>query len=126
MSELAILKTIIDNCGSKCTGANLDVQDVQNKLQITKPAVSYILNSLEKKNYIKREIDAKDRRKLSIYATPKGQTAAAESDKTFNQTWDTLLERFGEEDMLCLIELLNRLNDICADFDQDRLCNKKD
>ena len=73
MNEMAILRDILGGCsvsGSSCT--NLNVPRMQERLRISKPAVSYILNTLEKKNYIVREIDAKDRRKISISATPEG------------------------------------------------------
>jgi len=114
LNEMFILQSIACGCShSDCISTNLDVPHIQQKLQITKPAVSYILNGLEKKNYIRREIDAKDRRKISITATPEGIKAAAESTKKLDDMWHTLIERFGEEDMLALMELLNRLNDIC-------------
>ena len=120
MNELFILQSIACGCShSDCISTNLDVPRIQDRLQITKPAVSYILNGLEKKNYIRREIDAKDRRKISINATPEGIKAAAESTKRLEETWNTLMERFGEEDMLTLMDLLGRLNDICESVQQD-------
>ncbi len=57
MNEMAILRDILGGCsvsGSSCT--NLNVPKMQERLRISKPAVSYILNTLEKKNYIVREI----------------------------------------------------------------------
>ncbi|MGF7018396.1 DNA-binding MarR family transcriptional regulator [Lachnospiraceae bacterium PF1-21] len=125
MNELAILSTIVGNCSAKGEGTNLDVHDIQIKLQITKPAVSYILNTLEKKNYIKREIDPKDRRKLSITATKEGYEAEKAFAKTYDQAWNTIIARFGEDDMKTLITLLGRLNDICEEFSTDKFCNDK-
>lgn len=120
MNELFILQSIACGCGhSDCVSTNLDVPRIQEKLQITKPAVSYILNSLEKKNYIRREIDPKDRRKISITATPEGIRAAAESTRICDDVWNTLMERFGGEDMLRLLEMLNRLNDVCVTVRQE-------
>ena len=70
MNEMVILQSIAGTCCRECPCMNLDVPKMQKKLNISKPAISYILNTLEKKNYITREIDAKDRRKVSISATP--------------------------------------------------------
>lgn len=110
MNELAILQSIAGSCEceERC-GMNLNVPDIQKRLHISKPAVSYILNTLEKKKYITREIDPKDRRKISINATPEGKAAAEDFSRRFDGMWDLLLARFGEEDMRRLVELLMRL-----------------
>ena len=93
----------------------LDVPKMQKKLHISKPAISYILNTLEKKNYIIREIDSKDRRKVSISATPEGKAAAEESRKKTDALWAEILERFGEDNMRQLIDLLEALDEIYMD-----------
>lgn len=110
MNELAILQSIVGGCGcDECCGINLNVPEIQKNLQISKPAVSYILNTLEKKQYISRGIDPRDRRKISITATAQGRAAAEDSTRKCNEMWDMLLDRFGEEDMHSLIEQLIRL-----------------
>ena len=91
---------------------NLNVPKMQERLRISKPAVSYILNTLEKKNYIVREIDAKDRRKISISATPEGEEAARRSMEKCDQAWEELLREFGEDNMRQLVELLTSLNEL--------------
>ena len=73
MNEMVILQSIAGTCCQECPCMNLDVPKIQKKLNISKPAISYILNTLEKKKYITREIDPKDRRKVSISATPEGK-----------------------------------------------------
>ena len=113
MNEMAILRDILGGCsvsGSSCT--NLNVPRMQERLRISKPAVSYILNTLEKKNYIVREIDAKDRRKISISATPEGEEAASRSMEKCDQAWEELLREFGEDNMRQLVELLTSLNEL--------------
>lgn len=120
MNELAVLKTAADECGNggmPCV--NLNVPQLQEELHITKPAISYILNSLEKKNYIQRTIDEKDRRKISIAVTPQGKAAAEQSTRAYEQMWQQLLSRFGESDMQTLISLLYRLLDVCKDIQCD-------
>ena len=84
----------------------------RKKLHISKPAISYILNALEKKNYITREIDPKDRRKVSISATPEGKAAAERSMAHYNELWGEILSRFGEENMRQLIELIACLDEL--------------
>lgn len=113
MNELAILKTAAGECeGCPGESINLNVPQLQERLHITKPAISYILNTLEKKNFIIRTIDPKDRRKISISVTPEGKAVAEQSARAYNQMWQQLLDRFGEEDMHKMLELMYRMLDV--------------
>ena len=112
MNEMVILQSIAGTCCRECPCMNLDVPKIQKKLNISKPAISYILNTLEKKNYIIREIDPKDRRKVSISATPEGKAAAEQSKKKFDELWNEILTRFGEDNMRQLIGLMRELDEL--------------
>ncbi len=112
MNEMVILQSIAGTCCRECPCMNLDVPKIQKKLNISKPAISYILNTLEKKNYITREIDPKDRRKVSISATPEGKAAAEQSKKKYDAIWNELLTRFGEDNMRQLLGLMHDLDDL--------------
>lgn len=116
MNEMVILHSIAGTCCQECPCMNLDVPKIQKKLHISKPAISYILNALEKKNYITREIDPKDRRKVSISATPQGRAAAEESMKKYNALWDEILIHFGEDNMRQLVDLVHSLDELYADL----------
>ncbi len=116
MNEMVILHSIAGTCCRECPCMNLDVPMMQKKLHISKPAISYILNTLEKKNYITREIDPKDRRKVSISATPEGKAAAEESMKRYDELWSEILTQFGEENMKELIRLIHRLDELYENF----------
>lgn len=114
MNEMVILQSIAGTCCRECPCMNLDVPKMQKKLHISKPAISYILNTLEKKNYITREIDPKDRRKVSISATPEGKAAAEQSQKKYDELWDEILTRFGEDNMRQLLGLMRDLDELYA------------
>ena len=120
MNEMVILQSIAGTCCQECPCMNLDVPKIQKKLNISKPAISYILNTLEKKKYITREIDPKDRRKVSISATPEGKAAAEQSQKKFDELWDEILTRFGEDNMRQLLRLMHDLDDLYAAMGQKR------
>ena len=120
MNEMVILHSIAGTCCPECPCMNLDVPKMQKKLHISKPAISYILNTLEKKNYITREIDPKDRRKVSISATPEGRAAAEQSMKKYDEIWSEILDRFGEDNMRQLIDLLTDLDDLYSVLSSDR------
>ena len=112
MNEMVILQSIAGTCCRECPCMNLDVPKIQKKLNISKPAISYILNTLVKKNYITREIDPKVRRKVSISATPEGKATAEQSKKKFDELWNEILTRFGEDNMRQLIGLMGELDEL--------------
>ncbi|MCC2253911.1 MarR family transcriptional regulator [Ruminococcus sp. CLA-AA-H200] len=112
MNEMVILNSIAGTCCRECPCMNLDVPMMQKKLNISKPAISYILNTLEKKKYIVREIDPKDRRKVSISATPEGKAAAKHSMQKYDELLTALLTSFGEDNMRQLIQLIDVLDDL--------------
>lgn len=116
VNELVVLQSIAGGCGCDGCGVNLNVPEIQRKLQISKPAVSYLLNTLEKKGYITREIDARDRRKFTLNATGAGKAAAEQCAQKYDSMWNGLLADLGEEDMRLLIGLLGRLSDFCEGF----------
>lgn len=121
INELVILLSITKGCAcSKRCGTNLNVPEIQEKLHISKPAVSYILNTLEKKKYITREIDPADRRKIAINATPQGKAAAEQSSLKYNEMWEELLSGFGKENMCRLIKLLTELGDYCESSGKEK------
>ena len=43
---------------------------------------------------------------------PAGKTAAAQSKKKFDDLWDELLSRFGEDNMRQLLELMHELDEL--------------
>ncbi len=113
MNELEILHIISGKGTRSCgEGVNLNMQSIQERLQISKPAISYTLNTLEKKAYIVREIDPNDRRRISVYITQEGQSASEQSMQQHTDMWGRILEEFGEEDMVQLTGLLTRLFDV--------------
>lgn len=120
INEMAVLYSIAGNCCQECPNINLNVPKIQEKLCISKPAVSYILNALEKKNYITREIDSRDRRKVSIGVTEEGKEVAAQSMGKYEELWSEILERFGEENMRQLMELLRELDHCTSDNTEEK------
>ncbi len=110
VNELEILRIISDNCDCDSQeGINLNMESIQERLQISRPAISYTLNTLEKKDYIVREIDPKDRRRITVHITREGASVSEESMQQHTNMWDQIVEEFGEENMDELTSLLSRL-----------------
>ena len=90
----------------------LHTAELQKKLFISKPAVSQMYKSLEKKGYIYRETDKNDRRKVVVTLTPKGHEILQQVKEYFDDRLAEIITEFGEENTIQLIELFNRFADI--------------
>ena len=122
LGEWVVMDKVTKGC--ICSGNNLNVSEIQSCIPLSKPAVSQILNSLEKKGYIIREIDLSDRRKISVTATPRGNKVLEETKGCYYQVLHEVVTEFGEEDILMLIEYMDRLVDIYDQINEERR-NKK-
>ena len=121
MGELFVMRSI-DGTGP-CPAHNSAVSDLPKHMMISKPAMSQLLNGLEKKGYISREIDKSDRRKISAALTPKGEEILGVTKDYADKMLDTVIARFGEENLLQLLALFTRLTDILEEVRQEMLNN---
>ena len=118
LSEWVVMDKITNGC--ICTSSRLNVSEIQTCMHLSRPAISQILNSLEKKGYIIRDIDLNDRRKIYVTATPRGSEVLKRTRTSYEQVLQEVVTRFGEDEMFRLIESLNRLVDIYELIDQER------
>ncbi len=88
------------------------VSDLQKMHHITKPAISQMLNGLEKKGYVRREMDKDDRRKITVTLTEPGKEILYKTKSYTDRMLDETIERYGEENLKQLISLFNRLIDV--------------
>lgn len=109
-SELAVMYKASVGCA--VCGNGFTVSQIQQSLHITKPAVSQILNGLEKKGYIIRSIAAGDRRKIMVTVTADGEEELRDAMRCQNEILEQVFCQFGEEDIRRLIGQVNRLLDI--------------
>lgn len=85
---------------------------ISDKTKLSRPAVTQTLNSLEKKGYIIREMDEKDRRKFKVKITPQGK-------KIFNETFESkfnelmeIIEQLGKEKVNQLTDIFKEIVEI--------------
>ncbi|MDY0235424.1 MAG: MarR family transcriptional regulator [Gudongella sp.] len=114
MTELMLMKGVAKN--SLFSGDNMNLSEIHNKLHITKSAISQMMNSLEKKGYIEREIDKTDRRKVIVTLTRTGLDVLKEARESSNQIFEEIISRLGDENTKQLIELLDKVSDITEDL----------
>lgn len=101
--QYLVLQEVVKSPGIK-------LMDIAAKRQVTRSAVSRQLQVLIKNDYIKQEPDQADRRKVSLVATPAGQTVAVKIKQRISERFAKWVAVFGEERGRLLLQLWDEFN----------------
>ncbi len=96
------------------------VSDLHSKLMMSKPGVSQLLNSLEKKGYLSRDIHAGDRRKIQLLLTPQGLQALEQCQRANEHFVQEITLRFGEQNTEQLALLLTQLAQLMQAYHREQ------
>lgn len=96
-------------------GVKASLLSIRSK--VSKPAISQMLKSLEKKQLIERITCAQDRRVVYVRLTEHGHRIITDSQKFFYEFLGKITEQLGTEDTQELIRLLRRTNQILLSLD---------
>lgn len=107
-NEFTLLMLIIDNITPEVSGVK--ASELSTILNITPAAVTHMINSLEKKEYLERLSNKKDRRIVLVRATEKGLTAIESMKKKFFNNLNELFDFLGDKDSRELLRLLNLIS----------------
>ena len=83
--------------------------ELSEVMEVTKPAISKMLNVLEDKGYIERQQDSKDRRAVYVTLTEKGQGVREESMKIVREAVNRIIRQMGDQAADRLIDALQDL-----------------
>jgi DNA-binding MarR family transcriptional regulator len=100
---------------------DLSGEKIRTELSVTKPAVSQMLACLEKKGFLTRETNKKNRRCIVLSLTEKGTLFIERTEKETEKRLAGIISRFGKNETRSLITLINRFLSITGDpniFDQ--------
>ncbi len=86
--------------------------DISNDMKISSARVAAMLNSLESKGYITRQMDKSDRRKILVDLTQEGKELAEKHSKAIAVHTAHMLETLGEHDALELVRIVKKLANI--------------
>ncbi|MEL7608906.1 MAG: MarR family winged helix-turn-helix transcriptional regulator [Bacillota bacterium] len=114
MGEMMMMSAIARKAMS--LGRPVNVSDLQEDGRMTKPAVSQLLNALEGKGYVGREIDRSDRRKITVTLTDHGWKTLHLARSSMDRELEKVVSRLGEDETRKLIELLLSLRQITEDI----------
>ena len=87
--------------------------DIENAMCISSARIATILNGLENKQFITRQIDSADRRRTILKLTPTGREQVAKSTEQLLDLCKKTLAYLGEHDAKECIRILGRIADRC-------------
>lgn len=109
MQELILMKGISENTDGN---NNVPLSEIRKYLALSKASVSQMLGTLEKKGYVKREIDKSNRRNIIASLTDTGRNVLELKKKEYTRKLDVIVNGLGKEDTQELIRIVGRLNEI--------------
>lgn len=83
---------------------DVKVSDIARYLELSAPAVSRTMKSLEEKEYIERHTDKQDRRNIFVKLTAKGEKQLKAWMKVFEEFSEAIFARLGDEKSNQLLE----------------------
>jgi DNA-binding MarR family transcriptional regulator len=87
---------------------DLSCEKIRQELSVTKPAVSQMLASLEKKGFLTRETNKENRRCIVLSLTEKGTSFIEKTEQETEKRLEEIIKRFGENETCNMIALINR------------------
>jgi DNA-binding MarR family transcriptional regulator len=87
-----------------------------DQLQLSKQAAGQLVDALVERDYLTREVDAEDRRRLTIALSARGRSAAKILTAARVRLDDKLSERVGEKDVQCMRRTLTALIQIAKEL----------
>ncbi|MFP3043233.1 MarR family transcriptional regulator [Treponema primitia] len=98
---------------------DLSCEKIRNELSVTKPAVSQMLASLEKRGFLTRETNKENRRCIVLSLTEKGTQFIEKTQRKTEKRLTEIIKRFGEDETHSLITLVNRFVSIMEESDRE-------
>lgn len=111
IGEFALL-SIIYNTSKEVD--KIKSSDISEKLNISKPAASRMLNVVEEKGYIKRYMEKEDRRVVTISITQAGIDVYKNEINEYNKVCNRIVSKMGQKDMEIFSFLVDKFFDIIA------------
>jgi DNA-binding MarR family transcriptional regulator len=91
---------------------NFSLLDIQNNTYLSKSGVSKMLSTLEEKEYLVRELDKNNRRKIVITITEKGYKAIKHLDSIIDEYLTEYINSVGEDYLKQLFTMFNHIDEV--------------
>ena len=111
--EIAMLGSLI------IEGRDTTPTELSERFRLSTARVANTLNSLEKKGYIQRLHDTKDRRKVIVRITDTGREVAERKHGEAIQHMTDLLSDLGPEDAYDLLRIIRKVNGLIENVEKN-------
>ncbi|SDP50437.1 MarR family winged helix-turn-helix transcriptional regulator [Selenomonas ruminantium] len=105
LNQFGVLCTLMDTAG-------MTITDISRQLNISKQQMTNIIDKLVCADYVSKEPDAKDRRRIVITINPKGQKLLEDHMELFRQRFDHHAQNLTENERQELAQILRRYYDL--------------
>ena len=117
MSEFILMREVAKN--TKESYNPMALTEVREYLSVSKAAVSQIINSLEKRGYLTREVDVNNRRNIIVVLTEAGQEVYQKKNQEFFDRFEKVIQGIGETNISHFIAMINKMADAMGEQDID-------
>jgi DNA-binding MarR family transcriptional regulator len=121
-SEMMVLMVLGHH---RLTGGNSVVpSELSKELNLSRPALTPILNELETKGFIRREFDDKDRRRTKIVMEEAKFHEIKAGFGNYSERFQYMIDRFEPDELNTLYRLLSKANLILNDYNKENADEK--
>jgi MarR family transcriptional regulator for hemolysin len=92
-------------------GQEMGQEQLVEQLDVSKPAVSRALNSLEKKGYVTRQPDPDDKRAHRVLLTEKALEVGPTIEQIYNHIYTLAMQGISQEEFDYFIKLFGRISE---------------
>jgi len=97
------------------------VKELSKKMNLSAPRVTHLLNKIEKKGFLKRKIDSKDRRIIKVSLNSKGLAFAKQAYKRYMDFHTDLLNFMDSEEISPTILRLQKFHKTLTHFLENKI-----
>lgn len=90
----------------------LQVAEIADKMQISRPQMTRLLDKLIERNMVNREVGTEDRRTINISLTERGKRTVNKNEQQVRKAIEKALLSLSDEDINDLSDTLTKLRDI--------------
>ena len=117
-TQFQIIECIIENKNQE-----INQKDLEKHLNLSRATISGVLQTMEKKNHIKRETNREDGRTKKIILNEKTKEIFEKKRKTIEHTEKKLIKNISEEDLETFLKVLNIMKEnIKKEEGKDKIC----
>ena len=120
-SELAVFRAMRFLSGGCLPKELVKTSDISAHIQISKPALSQVINKLEDKGLVERVVQKSDRRSVYVRFTRKGIGMFERQNAQMHEAINMVVEKMGYEDTLRFITLMKKFHEVVAHVDMEEI-----